>query len=61
MERDPTAASAEYLAEFRRDIESFIGIEASRPASHRARAKFHRQAAFPTSVSATRAAAPPTP
>ena len=30
MERDPASASAEYLAEFRTDIESFIGIEAVR-------------------------------
>jgi hypothetical protein len=30
MQRDPASASAEYLAEFRTDIESFIGIEAVR-------------------------------
>ena len=28
MERDPASASAEFLAEFRRDIESFVAIEA---------------------------------
>jgi hypothetical protein len=28
MERDPTSAAAEYLAEFRRDIESFVNREA---------------------------------
>jgi hypothetical protein len=28
VERDPSSAAAEYLAEFRRDIESFIAIEA---------------------------------
>src|SRR2546423_13852836 len=28
IERDPTAAAAEYLGRFRSDIESFIGIEA---------------------------------
>jgi hypothetical protein len=30
MERDPARATAEYLGEFRRDIEDFIGIEAVR-------------------------------
>jgi hypothetical protein len=30
LERDPAAASAEYLAEFRRDIESFVSLEAVR-------------------------------
>jgi hypothetical protein len=30
IERDESAARAEYLAEFRRDIESFVGIEAVR-------------------------------
>src|SRR5262249_23755905 len=30
MERDPASASAEYGAEFRKDIESFISIEAVR-------------------------------
>jgi hypothetical protein len=28
MERDPASASAEYLAEFRSDIESFVSREA---------------------------------
>jgi hypothetical protein len=28
IERDPHAAAAEYLAEFRRDIESFVPLEA---------------------------------
>jgi len=47
MERDPASASAEYLAEFRTDIESFITIEAvegcvvlgvrERPVDHRAK------------------------
>lgn len=30
MERDPAAAAAEYMAEFRSDIESFISVEAVR-------------------------------
>jgi hypothetical protein len=30
MERDPAAAAAEYLGEFRRDIEDFVGLEAVR-------------------------------
>jgi hypothetical protein len=30
MERDPASAVAEYLAEFRRDIESFVSVEAVR-------------------------------
>jgi hypothetical protein len=30
MERDPASAAAEYLAEFRTDVESFISIEAVR-------------------------------
>ncbi len=30
MERDPTSASAEYLAQFRTDIESFVSVEAVR-------------------------------
>jgi hypothetical protein len=30
MERDPASAAAEYLAQFRRDIESFVSVEAVR-------------------------------
>ena len=59
-ERDPAAASAEYGAEFRRDIESFVAIEAVTACVAEASTSGRRSAASSTALSSILRAAAPT-
>src|SRR5688572_21149182 len=54
IERDPASAAAEYLAEFRSDIESFVSREVVRRLAF---ANARRSAGFPIRPSSIRAAA----